>query len=170
MGAHLAGAETIIVIDPVEAKREGAREFGATHTLAPSDDSAAQVRELTDGYGVDYAIDTVGAPGILSQAFEATVPGGTIVCVGVPGPEARPDLPGPDLVRKEKIVTGSLYGSSRPPTDIPAIGKLYRGGSLPLDKLITKTYPLKEINTAFADMKAGKLNRGVIILDEAIAW
>ena len=170
MGAKLSGAEKIIVIDPVEAKREGALEFGATNSLAPGDDIADRVRELTDGFGVDYAIDAVGFPGILSQAFNATIPGGTIVCVGVPAVDARPDLPGPQLVRQEKIITGSLYGSSRPALDIPLIAKLFMGGQLPLDKLITKTYELDHINTAFDDMQAGLLNRGVIILDKEIAW
>ncbi|MBE7163139.1 MAG: Zn-dependent alcohol dehydrogenase [Williamsia herbipolensis] len=170
MGAKLSGAAQIIVVDPVAEKCAVAIDFGATAALQPGDDLVDRVRELTDGDGVDVAIDAVGAPGILDTAFGATVLGGTIVCVGVPGPDARPSLPGPDLVRTERVVTGCLYGSSRPGVDIPRILDLYRRGLLPIDRLVSKTYSLSQINDAFDDMAAGRLSRGVIVYDEAIAW
>lgn len=169
MGARLAGAEQIIVADPVEAKRAEALDFGATLALEPGDGLVEQIRDRTDGFGVDYAIDAVGAPAVLGQAFDATVPGGTVVCVGVPAPGSRPSLPGPELVRQEKIVTGSLYGSSRPALDIPRVLRLYQRGLLPLDRLVSRSYALAEINDAFDDLAAGKLNRGVLRLDEAAA-
>lgn len=169
MAARISGAEKIIVIDPIEAKRQEALKFGATHALAPSDDLVAELRNLTDGFGVDYAIDAAGSPKILEQAFAGTVAGGTIVCVGIPGPDSAPSLPGPELVRDEKIVTGSLYGSSRPALDIPMILNQFMGGSLPLEKMITKTYELDDINLAFEEMRTGKLTRGVIVFDKELA-
>jgi S-(hydroxymethyl)glutathione dehydrogenase / alcohol dehydrogenase len=170
MGARLAGAQQVVVVDPIDAKRAEALSFGATHALEPSDDLPELIRSMTDGFGADYAIDAVGAPAILDQAFDATVVGGTIVCVGVPGPDARPSLPGPRLVREEKIVTGSVYGSCRPAIDMPNILKLYQAGALPLDRMISKTYPLEEINTAFDDLAAGALNRGVLVYDKSLAF
>jgi Zn-dependent alcohol dehydrogenase len=86
------------------------------------------------------------------------------VAVGVPAATATVQLPGPDLVRHEKIVTGSLYGSCRPRQDMPAILDLYASGRLPLDRLVTRIYPLEDINQAFSDMLAGELARGVIDL------
>lgn len=169
MGARIAGARQIIVVDPAGPKRAEARLFGATHTLDVSGDVAEQVLELTDGFGVDVAIDAVGQDGIVGQAFDATAQGGTIVCVGIPKPDARPSVPGPRLVREEKIITGSLYGSCRPHLDMPALIDLFRTGRLPLDKMITKTYRLDEINAAFDDVAGGVLNRGVIVLDEELA-
>lgn len=165
MGAKVAGAAQIIVVDPVEHKRAEALSFGATHTLSSDEDIPARVLELTDGFGADFSIDGVGAPGILDTAFRATIKGGTIVCVGVPAPDARPSVVGPDLVRHEKVITGSLYGSSQPQRDIPIVAELYRQGRMPLDRLITKRYVLDEINEAFGDLEAGKLNRGVIMFD-----
>lgn len=170
MGARLSGARQIVVVDPVTAKREEAEAFGATATLVPGDDVVAQVRELTDGFGADCVIDAVGAPAVLDQAFDAAIAGGTVVCVGVPGSGSRPSLPGPQLVREEKIVTGSLYGSSRPAVDIPRILDLFDAGFLPLERLISKTYALEDINTAFDDLAARALNRGVLILDEDLAF
>ena len=169
MAARISGAQTIIVIDPIEAKRQEAIKFGATHALEPSADLVTELRDLTDGFGVDCAIDAAGSPKILEQAFAGTVAGGTIVCVGIPGPDSRPSLPGPELVRDEKIVTGSLYGSSRPALDIPAILNQFMQGNLPLEQMITKTYALTEINMAFDDMRAGRLTRGVLVFDEDLA-
>lgn len=168
MAARVSGAGQIIVVDPVAAKLEEAVVFGATDGLAPGDDLVARVRDLSGG-GVDYAVDAAGGEGILGQAFAATVPGGTIVCVGMPDVHARPSLPGPELVRDEKIVTGSLYGSSRPSLDIPSILRQYTAGVLPLDRMIPKAYALDEIDRAFADMRAGRLKRGVVVFDEALA-
>ena len=168
MAARVSGAGQIIVVDPVAAKLEEAVVFGATDGLAPGDDLVARVRDLSGG-GVDYAVDAAGGEGILGQAFAATVPGGTIVCVGMPDVHARPSLPGPELVRDEKIVTGSLYGSSRPSLDIPSILRQYTAGVLPLDRMISKAYALDEIDRAFADMRAGRLKRGVVVFDEALA-
>lgn len=170
MAAYLSGAEKVISIDPVENKRKAALEFGATHALDPNENLVSRIRDLTDGDGVDCAIDAVGAPGVLDRAYAITVPGGTIVCVGVPGPNDRPSLPGPELVRQEKIVTGSLYGSSRPALDIPVLARLFASGRLPLDGLITRTYELEDINEAFDDLDKGLLNRGLLIMDKDIAW
>ncbi|MDD7941569.1 Zn-dependent alcohol dehydrogenase [Actinomycetospora lutea] len=168
MAARVSGAGQIIVVDPVAAKLEEAVAFGATDGLVPSDDLVERLRDLSGG-GVDYAIDAAGGEGILGQAFGATIPGGTIVCVGMPDVAARPSLPGPELVRDEKIITGSLYGSSRPSIDIPSILRQYTAGTLPLDRMITKAYELDQIDRAFADMREGRLKRGVVVFDEHLA-
>ncbi|HTX84336.1 MAG TPA: Zn-dependent alcohol dehydrogenase [Streptosporangiaceae bacterium] len=165
MAAKLSGAGQIVVLDPVPSKRELASAVGASHVLDPaSTDTVAEVRAMTGGEGADFAIEAAGRVELVSQAFEATRRGGTIVAVGVPAATATVHLPGPDLVRHEKIVTGSLYGSCRPRQDMPAILDLYAGGRLPLDRLVTRIYPLEDINQAFSDMLAGELARGVIDL------
>lgn len=168
MAARVSGAGQILVVDPVAAKLDEARLFGATDGLVPSDDLVEQIRDLTGG-GADVAVDAAGGEGILDQAFSATVPGGTIVCVGIPDVRARPSLPGPELVRDEKVITGSLYGSSRPSVDIPSILRQYAAGALPLDRMITRSYRLDQIGDAFVDMRAGRLKRGVVVFDEHLA-
>jgi S-(hydroxymethyl)glutathione dehydrogenase/alcohol dehydrogenase len=64
-----------------------------------------------------------------------------------------------------KRLQGSLYGTTNARNDIPLLTRLYRSGALMLDELITRTYPLEEINQAFADMKAGRNLRGVIVYE-----
>lgn len=168
VGARVSGAAQIIVIDPLESKRAAAVSFGATHTVAPSTTLAHQIRELTGG-GADYAFDATGSEGVVAQAFASTVAGGTIVCVGVPAPGVHPSLPGTDLVREEKILTGSLYGSSRPGLDIPAVLDLYMSGLLPLDRMVTKTFDFADVNAAFDELRAGSLGKGVLVIDPDLA-
>lgn len=169
MAAQLSGADQIIVVDPQEEKREGATTFGATCTLSPSDDVVSAVRALTGNAGADVTIDAVGKEGLLEQAFDATAPGGTVVCVGVPSADAYARIPGARFVREEKYLTGSLYGSSRPAQDIPKLLGLFASGRLPIDKLVSQTYPFEELDTAFADMAAGRNRRGVVIVDPKLA-
>jgi NDMA-dependent alcohol dehydrogenase len=164
IGARLAGAGTIVAVDPVLFKRELALELGATHALDASDgDVPAAVRDLTAGRGADYAFDTAGAPGLVRTAYDSVRPGGMVVAIGIPPADEEPRLPGPRLPREEKIVTGSLYGSCRPHVDMPLVLDLFMAGRLPLDRLVTRTYPLEEVNDAFAAMGAGEVARGVIV-------
>jgi NDMA-dependent alcohol dehydrogenase len=164
MGAKLAGAEAVVAIDPVEFRRRTALELGATHALDPrSNDLIAALGELTDGRGADVALDTAGAPGVVAQAYAAVRRGGTVVAVGLPDEGLTADLPASDLPREEKVVTGSFYGSCNPPVDMPKVLDLYMDGRLPLDRLVTRRYPLDEINDAFAAMTAGEVARAVIV-------
>lgn len=170
MAAQLSGADQIMVVDPQTEKREGATVFGATRTLSPSDDVVSTARALTGGAGADVTIDAVGKEGLLEQAFDATAPGGTVICVGVPPSDAYARVPGARLVREEKYLTGSLYGSSRPTQDIPKLLAMYHNGRLPIEKLISQSYGFDELDTAFADMAAGQNRRGVVVIDEKLAW
>jgi NDMA-dependent alcohol dehydrogenase len=163
MAARLSGAQHIVAVDPVASKRDLATEVGATHVVDPRQaDAGSLIANLTKGDGADVAIESAGRTELVAEAFAATRRGGTIVCVGIPSADATIVLPGPAMVRHEKIVTGSLYGSCRAQTDMPRILDLYAEGRLPLDRLVSRTYELEDINQAFEDMVAGKLARGVV--------
>ena len=163
MGARLAGAGAIVAVDPFAFRRDTALELGATHALDPgSDDVTAFMRDLTDGRGADAAIDSAGAPGVLAHAYAAVRRGGTVVAVGLPPEGLSAELPASNLAREEKVITGSFYGSCSPQVDMPMVLDLYMNGHLPLDRLISRAYPLDEINEAFAAMNAGEVARAVI--------
>lgn len=162
MGARLAGAERIIAVETVTKKRDLALDLGATLALDGRDPGLAEtLLDLTEG-GVDYAFEAVGLPQLLELAFSVTRPGGMIVAIGVPPDGSTVSLPGPQLVRSERVVTGTFYGSSRPSIDMAMILRLYADGRLPLDKLIGHRYPLEAVNEAFSDMLAGDTGRGVL--------
>jgi S-(hydroxymethyl)glutathione dehydrogenase / alcohol dehydrogenase len=162
MGARLAGAEMIISVEPVGSKRALALALGATHALDGNDPDLFDKLQDLSGGGVDYAFEAAGLTRLTELAFAATRPGGMIVAVGIPPVGATVSLPGQELSRSERIVTGSLYGSSHPALDMPMILRLYAEGRLPLDQLVTRRYELEDVNTAFADMNSGEVARGVL--------
>jgi S-(hydroxymethyl)glutathione dehydrogenase/alcohol dehydrogenase len=163
MGARLAGAGAVVAVDPVEFKRQTALELGATHALDPaSDDVVGSLRDLTDGRGADTALGTAGGPADGAHAYAAGRRGGSDVAVGLPAEGLTADLPASDLPREEKIVTGSYYGSCSPQLDMPRVLDLYMEGRLPLERLVSRTYELDEINEAFAAMNSGEVARAVI--------
>lgn len=162
MGAKLAGAGTIIAVEPVESKRRLALELGATVALDGRDPAIADAIRKHAPAGLDYAFEAAGLPRLTELAFGLTRRGGTIVAVGVPPDASTVSLPGPELVRSEKIVTGTFYGSGRPHLDMPTILRFYADGRLPLDRLVTKRYPLDGVNQAFADMNGGEVARGIL--------
>ena len=169
-GCRLAGARHIVVVDPLPLKRELALSLGATHGLEHSTGEVHDLAlELTDGRGADYAFVAAGVPALVRHAFDLLRRGGMLVCIGLPAEGTEVALPGPELVRHEKIVTGSLYGSCTPHTDMPLVLDLHMEGRLELDRLITKTYALDEINDALADMIAGSVARAVIDLAPPVA-
>lgn len=162
MAARLAGAETIVAVDPVAPRRQLALDSGATAALDPEDcDVAGALTESTSG-GVDYAFEVTGVPSVATLCFSATRPGGTVVAVGVPPDGSSVSLPGPELVRSEKVVTGTFYGSARPTRDMAMILRLNSEGRLPLGKLVGRRYGLEKVNEAFSDMASGEPARGVL--------
>ena len=72
------------------------------------------------------------------------------------------NLPGAVIVRQEKTIKGSYYGSVHARRDFPLFLDLYMAGKLPLDKLVTHHYKLDQINEAFAAMLGGSGARGII--------
>jgi Zn-dependent alcohol dehydrogenase len=162
MAARLAGAGIVIAVDILESKRALAVELGATLALDGTDPGLVGLLLDASGGGLDYAFEAVGSTKLAELAFAATRPGGMVVAVGVPPEGAKIELPASELVRSEKVVTGTFYGSSRPLHDVPMILGLYREGRLPLDKLVTRRYRLEDVNLALADMTSGRVARGVI--------
>ena len=165
MGAVLAGATQIIAIDKVEAKGDIALSFGATHIVMAGPHAVRDIRKLTEGRGADYTFEAVGHPNLQIECFEAARPGGTVCFVGMTKAGRTANLDGPILIRQEKTILGSFYGSAHNPTDFNHYCDLNQRGDLPIDRLITHRYHLNEINQAIEDMLSGKVGRGVIIFE-----
>jgi alcohol dehydrogenase len=163
LGAVLVGAHPIVAVDVVPSKLELARSLGASVTVDAGDaDAVEQVRAATTG-GADYAFETVGSANVLEQAYAATRRGGTTVTVGLPDPAQSFSVPAVSLVAEERTVKGSYLGSSVPSRDIPRYIALYRAGRLPVDRLLTATLGLDELNRAFDDLAAGTSVRQVLL-------
>ena len=101
---------------------------------------------------------------IVAAAFSAVRKGGQVTVTGL-GHTTRKtvQVPGSELTLFEKRIVGSLFGSANPVYDIPRLLDLYRAGDLKLDELITRRYPLDEINQGYRDMLDGRNIRGLIV-------
>ncbi|GAA1189225.1 NDMA-dependent alcohol dehydrogenase [Pseudonocardia alaniniphila] len=164
-GAKLAGCRYVMAVDPVEFKREKALELGATHVAADMDEAWATVSELTRGQLADAAILTtdVAEGSYLQPALQLVGKRGRVVVTALGHPdEDTAKLSLLELTLYEKQIRGALYGSSSAQHDVPRLLELHRLGQLKLEELVTRTYPLEEINTGYQDMREGRNIRGVI--------
>jgi len=162
LGAKVAGAGKIIAIDLLDQKLEMAKDLGADCLInASGEDAPKRIVELTGG-GADYALECIGNVDVLAQAFASLRSGGKCVLVGIVPPGAKLSIPAGELAARGKVVTGAFLGSVQPLVHIPKYVDLFMAGKLPLDKLITRSYSLDEINDAFRAMEEGEVRRSVI--------
>jgi len=164
-GSHLAGAHTIIAVDIDDRKLEIARNFGATHTVNSTiEDPIEAIRGLTGGNGVDVAIEAVGLPATYEQAFYSRDLAGTVVLVGVPNPEMKIELPMIEVFGRGGTLKSSWYGDCLPSRDFPMLIDLYLQGRLDLDRFVSETIALDEVEEAFHAMERGEVLRSVVVL------
>lgn len=166
-GAALAGAATVVAVDPVPFKREMAEKLGATHSFATIAEATDLVRSLTDGQGADAAVLCMGSPTNtdVAEAFAAIGKGGTVVVTGMAAMTEPVGIPVHllELGGMQKTIRGSLFGMCNPPSDILRQIDLYRAGKLKLDEMITRRYSLDDINVAVDDLLEGRNIRGVVV-------
>jgi S-(hydroxymethyl)mycothiol dehydrogenase len=163
-GARLAGATTIIGVDIDAKKLQWATQFGATHTVdSRAVDPVEAIRDLTNGFGVDVAIDAVGRPETWQQAFYARDLAGTVVLVGVPTPEMRLEMPLLDFFGRGGALKSSWYGDCLPARDFPMLVDMYLQGRLDLDGFVSETIGLDDVEAAFEKMNRGEVLRSVVL-------
>lgn len=154
-GAVVAGASTIVVVEPDPERRDAARRFGATHALDPfADDVVSAGFDLT-GVGFDYAFEAAGKAKLIEQGITMIRPGGTVVCVGAPPLEEGISIPNVvAFSASEKRIIGCLLGSVQSQYDVPRLVALWQAGRLDLDAMITARFPLAKINEAIDGAKS----------------
>jgi len=160
--AAISGANPVIAIDTNPGKEELAMEFGATHWVnAAEADSTAKVKELTGGWGANHVFECVGAKALIEQSIGMVDWGGQVIVLGVPPLDTTVEY-APFTTYLDVSIMGCRYGSSKPQYDIRRIAELYLAGKYKLDELVTKVYPLDQVQTVIDDMHHGKLARGVL--------
>ena len=164
-GAKLAGAVVIIGVDIDPRKLELAKGFGATHMVdASTSDPVEAIKAMTDGNGADVCIEAVGDAKVMEQAFMARDLAGTLVQVGVPTPEMRIDLPMIEFFGRGGALKPSWYGDCLPSRDFPMLIDLYLDGRLDLDRFVTETIGIGDVEAAFARMERGGVLRSVVVV------
>jgi S-(hydroxymethyl)mycothiol dehydrogenase len=160
----LAGARKVIAVDLDPRKLEWAREFGATDTVnASQDDPMEAIKALTGGFGADVVIEAVGHPAVFRQAFFARDLAGTLVQVGVPDPTMTLEVPMIEFFGRGGALKPSWYGDCLPTRDFPLLIDLYLSGRFPLDRFVTETVALDQVEQAFAKMQEGEVLRSVVV-------
>ncbi len=162
LGALASGASPVIAVDLSEDKLVLARTLGPVQTVNAADpDAVDQVRALTNG-GADFVFEMAGSIRALEAAWKMTRRGGTTITAGLPPPDAALPVNVVSLVGEERTLKGSYIGTCVPSRDIPRYVALYRQGRLPVDRLMSGTIPLDDINAGFDRLHAGEVVRLVV--------
>jgi len=165
LGALVAGAGEVIAIDLDESKLALAKDLGATHIFNSGEDGCIEkIKTLTTG-GVDCAIEMAGSEKALEFAYQITRRGGTTVTGGLAHPEKKVAIQQVSLVAEERTLKGTYVGSCVPARDVTRYVNLFRQGKLPVDKLLSGTLTLDQINEGFENLASGKAVRQVILFD-----
>ena len=162
LGALACGASPVIAVDLNPDKLALAATLGAVHTINAADpDAIEQVKALTGG-GADFAFEVAGSARALEAAWKMTRRGGTTVTAGLPPPEAALAVNIVSLVAEERTLKGSYIGTCVPSRDIPRFIRLFKDGRLPVDRLLSGTLTLDQINPAFDALADGMAVRQII--------
>lgn len=155
----------MVAVDPVAFKRETALTLGATAAFATIAEATDYVQDFTNGQGADATIITIGVVTSedVGHGFSSIRKGGTLVVTGM-GKKSEVGIPAAlfELTMYQKRIQGCLYGMMSPSKDVPRLLSLYQSGQLKLDEIVTRTYPLEQINEGYAAMHGGEVIRGVL--------
>ncbi|MBT3249016.1 MAG: alcohol dehydrogenase catalytic domain-containing protein [Actinobacteria bacterium] len=166
-GAQLAGASTIVAIDPQADKRSLALTMGATHTADPlNQDPAEAISQVTGGRLADHVLLATAAPAALNSALALLAPMGALTLVGMPADGVTLTIDPSALAGYNQRILGSKMGTARLNRDIPALVADYFAGRLKLDQLVSSTYPLEDLEQALDEVRSGSALRTVIVFHQ----
>ncbi len=169
LGARLASAYPIVVVDTVASKLVLARSFGATHAVnAAEQDVAAELRTILGNDGADAVVETTGRPSVIELAYESTSPSGRTVLVGVPPVGEKARLHTLRLHFEQRLL-GSHGGGSEPARDIPRYLSMASRGVFDALPMVDRVCTLFDVNAAIADLRAGRATKCMIDLRSAAA-
>jgi S-(hydroxymethyl)glutathione dehydrogenase/alcohol dehydrogenase len=161
--ARIAGASRIIAVDVSPEKEELARAAGATDYLVASENTAREIRALTDKQGVDVAVECVGRAITIRTAWDSTRRGGRTTVVGIGGKDQQVTFNALEMFHWGRTLSGCVYGNSNPAVDLPVLADHVRAGRLDLAALVTERIGLEGIPAAFENMLAGKGGRALVV-------
>lgn len=151
---------TVVAVDVDERKLEMARKFGASHTIHSKEQSVLdEVKRLTNGEGVNVAIEAIGLAQTYRLAIDAAAFGGRVVYIGYAKEEIGFNTA--DFVRKELDILGSRNALRVFPSVIEMLKKRER----PFAEMISRVYPFAQAGTAFADWHAAPGEITKILVD-----
>lgn len=164
--AHELGARKIIAIDVDDEKLESAIRHGASDVVNSRHlDARERVLDITDGRGVDVAIEALGFPGTFEQALTLLADGGRMVPVGLAAGTATAAVEINRLVRRGQQICGS-YGA-RTRSDLPTVIDLAARGVLDYRGVVSKRVPLTAAEATYQLLEHGQVS-GRAVVDMAL--
>ena len=145
----------VIGVDALPAKLELAESLGAAAAHLPAD-------AIDRGVRAPVVIEAAGSARAFETALLLTAAGGTTVTVGLAAPDARAAVSPLLLTAEARTIVGSYLGSAVPSRDIPRYVELWRGGRLPLERLVSSRIGLDEIPLAMDRLATGSELRQII--------
>ncbi|MFD1484410.1 NAD(P)-dependent alcohol dehydrogenase [Lacticaseibacillus baoqingensis] len=165
MAGRISGCVKVIGIDIVDSRLDLAKELGATDVINSKNvDVVKAVKDLTDGYGVNWAVDTTGVTAVMENSIKVLAQGGTSATIAVTPHHIDVDTWN-DLCVDDKKIVGVNMGDSIPQIDIPRLIQFYQMGVFDFDKT-EKFYSFDQINEANADSRSGKTIKPILVIDE----
>ncbi len=163
MAAKQFAPKQLIAIDIEDQKLALSKELGATHCIkADAGDLVEQVYSLTDGQGVDYAVEAAGLVKTIELGFDLIKRnGGELIFASHPKAGDKISIDPFELICG-KSIRGTWGGSSSPDKDIPLLDEMYAQGKLNLEPLLSHRYPLEHINQALNDLESRKIVRALL--------
>jgi aryl-alcohol dehydrogenase len=163
MGAAIRGCTTIILVEPIAARRAMAKSLGATHLIDPASGQVGEALRAIVAAGVDYALDSSGREEVIMTALGALASHGLLGLVGVPPrPESAISANIASLITFGHRVHGIIEGDSDLDQFIPELLAHFEAGRFPIDRLV-QSYPLNQINEAIAAQLRGDCIKPVLI-------
>ncbi|KGO32232.1 NAD(P)-dependent alcohol dehydrogenase [Oenococcus alcoholitolerans] len=165
MAGKISGCTKVIAVDIVESRLKLAKELGATDSInSKTADTVETIKKLTDGHGVDYAVDTTGVKSVMEDSIKALAQGGTTATIAVTNNHVDLDTWN-DLCVSDRKIVGVNMGDSIPQIDIPRLIDFYKLGMFDFDKT-EKFYDFSDINQANADSVNGKTIKPILVIDK----
>jgi len=163
MAAKVIGCQTIIAVDPNQARLDLSPELGATHGIDPTkDDVVEEVLRIT-GQGAQFSLEMSGSTQALRSAVYCLAPAGVCGVVGAPPGGTEVSLDVNDILSVGRTVRGIVEGESIPSIFIPQLVSLWEKGLFPVDRLID-TFDFDQINEAAARAQKGEVIKPVLTL------
>jgi S-(hydroxymethyl)glutathione dehydrogenase/alcohol dehydrogenase len=161
--ARAAGAAPVIAVDVSEAKKALAEAAGATDFVVSSENLSKDIRSRTARLGADHAFECVGRAATIRAAWRATRRGGQVTVVGMGAADDLVELSALDIFSSARTLRASVYGSSDPDVEVPALAQDVLSGALKLDHLVTDRINLDGVPAAFDRMTRGEGARSVVV-------
>ena len=165
--AREMGVEQIIVIDGIDERLQLAKEFGADQAIdlrsyPKPEDRIRRVKELTAGWGADIVLELAGHARVVPEGLQMLGHGGVYVEIGNICQEITCTYDPSWIVLTGKTILGIMWYEAE------SLHKAMRflasnQERYPFGKLLSHHYPLREINTAFAEQDAGKVHRAALL-------